>query len=138
MLLQLQQMGAALWLRCFGHSLLWFSLVVELGFSSCCSWALQCWLSNCGSCTQLSIPENVESSRTRIKPISPELKLDSLPLSHQGSPGEISDGQGWGGGCDTGKLAKRSSSTQDSTPTTKNYLVQNINSSKVDKPLVIV
>ena len=134
MLLQLRQVRATLWLRCFGLSLLWFSLVVELGFSSWCSWALQCWLSNCGSCTQLSILEHMGSSRTRIKPISPELKLDSLPLSHQGSPGEISDGQGWGVGCDTGKLAKRSSSAQDSTPTTKNYLVQNINSSKVDKP----
>ena len=43
-------------------------------------------------------------------------QVDSLPLSHRGSPGETSDGQGQGRGTQYCKLADRPCSAQDSLP----------------------
>ena len=53
------------------------------GFSSCGPWAVELRLNNCGAsawllCSMWDLP------RSGIEPLSPT--LDSLPLSHQGSP----------------------------------------------------
>ena len=57
----------------------------ECGLSSLDSQALGHWLSSCG--TGAWLPHGMwDPPRTGIKPVSPALQADSLPLTHQGSP----------------------------------------------------
>ena len=56
---------------------MWASVVVECGLSNCTSWALEHRLNSCA-------PWHMGSSWIEL--VFTYLQVDSLPLSHQGSP----------------------------------------------------
>ena len=86
--LQLWWMGATLQWRCTGFSLWWLLLLQSTScrsarFSSCGSWVLE---HRPDSCTSLAAPQHVGSSQIRDWTSVLHWQVDSLPLSHQGSP----------------------------------------------------